>query len=69
MTKENIVEKQTCGTCGGVGQIEFFQGESRFLLTSEECPQCFGTGYIIENKSKNQEFDSIDEKGDGDERS
>jgi DnaJ-class molecular chaperone len=37
-------KKKTCPGCGGSGQISFFQGESRFLLTMEECPECFGTG-------------------------
>jgi len=37
-------EKNICQGCGGSGQISFFQGESRFLLTMEECPECFGTG-------------------------
>jgi len=37
--------KKTCSTCGGTGQIGYFQGVSRFLLSWEECPQCAGTGY------------------------
>ena len=37
-----------CPTCGGTGQISFFQGESRFLLTDEECPACCGLGYLLE---------------------
>lgn len=40
----------SCSTCNGTGQISFFQGESRFLLTHEECPGCFGTGLAQENK-------------------
>jgi len=28
--------KQVCDTCGGAGQISYFQGVSRFLLTDEE---------------------------------
>ena len=38
------VMKKPCATCGGTGQIGYFQGESRFLLTWEECPRCNGTG-------------------------
>jgi len=41
-------QKKVCPSCGGSGQIQFFQGESRFLLTVEECPECCGTGYITE---------------------
>ena len=36
--------KKPCATCGGTGQIGYFQGESRFLLTWEECPRCSGIG-------------------------
>ncbi len=49
-----------CDTCGGIGQLSFFKGESRFLLSLEECPACAGTGYNLikddekkENKSCN----------------
>ncbi|MDW7771355.1 MAG: hypothetical protein SCH71_00535 [Desulfobulbaceae bacterium] len=38
--------KKTCPSCGGSGQICFFQGVSRFLLTMEECPECIGIGYL-----------------------
>ncbi|MBM9511571.1 hypothetical protein [Desulfogranum marinum] len=40
-------KKEVCPTCGGTGEIGFFQGESRFLLTREECPACCGLGYIL----------------------
>lgn len=38
------MQKQ-CETCGGSGEISYFLGESRFLLTTEECPDCMGTGF------------------------
>jgi len=41
---------EECPVCGGSGQISFFQGESRFLLTMEECPECNGTGFEAEKK-------------------
>jgi len=41
-------KKRPCPGCGGSGQISFFQGESRFLLTSEECPECSGLGILPE---------------------
>lgn len=56
--------KQVCNTCGGSGEIGYFQGESRFFITREECPACYGLGYILEKEpdqanlepeSKNQE--------------
>jgi len=42
--------KKTCATCGGTGQIGYFQGVSRFLLSWEECPRCGGTGYCPDEK-------------------
>jgi len=46
MTKEE--QKKTCDVCGGIGQISFFKGVSRFLLSTEECSECAGTGYQID---------------------
>ncbi len=40
-------QKKVCDTCGGTGDIGFFQGESRFMLTREECPACCGLGHIL----------------------
>jgi DnaJ-class molecular chaperone len=39
--------RKVCNTCGGSGQIGYFQGESRFFITHEECPACFGLGYDL----------------------
>jgi isopentenyldiphosphate isomerase len=39
--------KKPCQSCGGSGQINYFKGVSRFLLSSEECPECSGLGYIF----------------------
>jgi DnaJ-class molecular chaperone len=33
-----------CEICHGEGEISSFKGESRFILTREECPACSGTG-------------------------
>ncbi|MEN8189774.1 MAG: HU family DNA-binding protein [Thermodesulfobacteriota bacterium] len=35
---------QPCAFCNGSGQISYFKGVSRFLLSEEECPECGGTG-------------------------
>ncbi len=43
-------DKKTCPSCGGSGQISFFQGESRFLLSMEECPECSGTGSLLNDE-------------------
>jgi len=53
------MQKQ-CSTCNGSGQISYFLGESRFLLTYEECPDCMGTGF--EQEERDSEQDSDDEK-------
>jgi DnaJ-class molecular chaperone len=45
--------KKVCNTCGGSGEIGFFQGESRFFITREECPACCGVGYVMEEESDN----------------
>jgi DnaJ-class molecular chaperone len=42
-------QKNVCNTCGGSGEIGYFQGESRFFITREECPVCFGLGYMLED--------------------
>lgn len=50
--------RKPCATCGGTGQIGYFQGESRFLLTWEECPSCSGTG-MNETRANGQEKNEI----------
>jgi DnaJ-class molecular chaperone len=42
--------RKVCNTCGGSGEIGFFQGESRFFITREECPACLGLGYVLEDQ-------------------
>jgi DnaJ-class molecular chaperone len=44
-----------CPVCGGTGQINYFKGVSRFLLSSEECPECAGTGYRLDNCAEDEE--------------
>ena len=48
--EENII----CSVCGGTGQVSFFQGVSRFLLTTEECPECAGTGQKLDLENGQQ---------------
>lgn len=38
------MDKSVCPACGGSGQLSLFRGESRFVLSVEECPHCCGTG-------------------------
>ena len=44
-------EKKVCPTCGGSGEIGYFAGESRFFITQEECPNCCGIGYIVDEEA------------------
>ena len=39
--------EKTCESCGGTGQVSYFKGVSRFLLSTEECPECAGLGRIL----------------------
>jgi DnaJ-class molecular chaperone len=61
MAPEHKKHGPPCPTCGGSGQISFFQGESRFLLTDAECPACCGLGYLLddtnEDKAKKRQQD------------
>ncbi|MGB3224306.1 MAG: hypothetical protein WBB23_16015 [Desulforhopalus sp.] len=52
--KESTQKKPLpCPGCGGSGQTSFFGGASRFMLTWEDCPDCCGTGIVLE-KSDNE---------------
>ncbi len=55
--------KKVCQTCGGSGEIGFFQGESRFFITREECPACFGCGYVLEEEGLQPGLDEQIPKG------
>jgi len=49
MEKSN--KQEPCDVCGGTGQLSFFKGVSRFLLSNEECDACVGTGLKLESIS------------------
>lgn len=40
--------KIPCPICNGSGQVSFFKGVSRFLLSNEDCPECLGMGFVID---------------------
>ncbi|WP_018953506.1 molecular chaperone DnaJ [Thioalkalivibrio sulfidiphilus] len=40
---------ETCGTCGGVGQVRMQQG---FFSVQQTCPRCHGTGKVITHPCK-----------------
>lgn len=39
------MKKKECEVCNGSGQVSFFKGESRFVVSWEDCPQCLGVGF------------------------
>ena len=50
-------QKKICDICGGIGQVSYFKGVSRFLLSTEECVECAGTGFYLNSdpeKAKNE---------------
>jgi ssDNA-binding Zn-finger/Zn-ribbon topoisomerase 1 len=40
--------REPCPACGGSGQVSYFKGVSRFLLSCEECPECAGLGFRLD---------------------
>lgn len=48
------VMKNPCDICGGSGQLGVFRGLSRFVITWEECPECFGTGLKMDNSDQSE---------------
>ena len=59
--------KKICEMCSGTGQISFFKGVSRFLLSVEDCPECGGLGYMISSDegsgAEEKNVDNCDETG------
>lgn len=62
--KNENENKITCNTCGGSGEIGFFQGESRFFITREECPVCYGLGYLLDQEDVDPAPDGEQENSD-----
>jgi DnaJ-class molecular chaperone len=54
VSKEVKQQHPPCPACGGTGQLNFFKGESRFLLSVEECPACCGFGYMQDSVEENE---------------
>lgn len=52
--------KKNCQFCNGTGQINYFKGVSRFLISYDECPECGGLGIqpTTEEHVKNKEESS-----------
>ncbi len=47
--------KRTCDQCHGTGVRCYFKGESRFLLSQEECPACCGLGFVETDDAEDPE--------------
>ncbi|MBU1564660.1 MAG: hypothetical protein KJ630_03415 [Proteobacteria bacterium] len=43
-----------CIGCGGSGQTSYFGGASRFMLSWEDCPDCCGTGIVLDQTDTDQ---------------
>jgi hypothetical protein len=59
MAEEQAEQRFSCPACGGSGQLNFFKGESRFLLSVEECPTCCGFGYVQDEGNDGETPDSL----------
>ena len=56
--------KKACEICNGSGQVSYFKGVSRFLVSWEECPECAGLGYKISSGTSGE----LEEKNSGPEK-
>jgi DnaJ-class molecular chaperone len=70
-TRQNIMtpsndsdpkQQAPCPGCGGSGQTSYFGGASRFMLTWEDCPDCCGTGIVLDEPAP--ELQDKDDKKD-----
>ena len=47
-------QKKICDICGDIGQVSYFNGVSRFLISTEECSKCAGIGYELDSLRENK---------------
>jgi DnaJ-class molecular chaperone len=60
--KESTIKQPApCPGCAGSGQTSYFGGESRFMLTWEDCPDCCGTGILLDEKDFTEPEDTNDD--------
>jgi len=48
-------DHKTCDICQGSGEVSYFKGVSRFLLSQEVCPACNGAGLVVDEKNNRAE--------------
>jgi DnaJ-class molecular chaperone len=60
-----VKEKKVCKTCDGSGQISYFQGVSRFLITMDDCPECGSMKFTVKpEENPPQPISKIKKKND-----
>jgi len=52
--------KKICEVCEGTGQISYFKGVSRFVVSWDECPECSGLGYVFAGDEDAPQPDAVD---------
>lgn len=52
--------KKICELCEGSGQISYFKGVSRFVVSWDECPECGGLGFVFANDGESSPQDEAD---------
>lgn len=62
MAEEKIRKTKPCEICGGSGQTGCFRGESRFMISWEDCLDCHGTGVVIDEEDKGYETTTEDKE-------
>ena len=55
-------QKKICDVCGGIGQVSYFKGVSRFLLSTEECDECAGTSFYLNSDPEKTKNDKAGKK-------
>jgi DnaJ-class molecular chaperone len=61
MTRKD--QKNKCDICGGTGQVSYFKGVSRFLLSTSECEECAGTGFQLDSAPGKAINDTAEKRG------
>lgn len=60
ISQVNTTMQIQCNECHGTGQRRYFKGESRFVLSQDECPACAGLGFVEAQDSNPSEDEDQD---------